>query len=240
MQAFERIIPALDKPSLEEGLASAKALVGRVGPFKAGMELVNAAGAPTLIRSLKELKADVFLDEKFHDIPTTVGNTAAVMLNLGVWMFNVHASGGLEMMKRAVAAAKGKCKVFAVTVLTSMDDRDCEEVYGAAVMPTVRKFALFAKKAGVDGIICAPWEVPALKAEPDLVGLQYITPSIRPTWYETNDQKRAATPREAIQMGADYLVIGRPLLQPPAAIGSPLDALKLIVEEVEQALSGRK
>lgn len=207
-----------------------------VGPFKVGLELLTAEGAPAVCHALHKLGAEVFADMKFLDIPNTVGAAAQAIASQGVAMFNVHASGGIEMMRAAVAN-KGNSLVLAVTVLTSMDESACRRSYGASPAEKVLQFALDAKEAGADGIICSSQELHVLKPLSELSGMFFVTPGIRPVWAVVGDQKRITTPAEAIRAGADYLVIGRPILKPPAEIGSPVEAAKRIADEIAEALA---
>jgi orotidine-5'-phosphate decarboxylase len=154
---------------------------------------------------------------------------------MGVDMFNVHASCGVEAMKAAVAN-KGMSKVLAVTVLTSLSDEECISVFGKASQQKVLEFANMAKDAGVDGLICSPKEVPLLRSRPELKDLLLVTPGVRPEWAAAGDQKRVMTPGEAIKAGSDYLVIGRPITKPPEnKFSSPVEAAIAIAEEIGKA-----
>ncbi len=234
MNPHERIIPALDVASLADAESMVKDLAPHVGPFKVGLELLHSEGTPQVVQKMHSLGARVFADVKLKDIPNTVAGAARAIARLGVAMFNVHASGGIEMMRAAVEN-KGAANVLAVTVLTSMDQATCIRIYGDRPEVVVLKFALEAKEAGADGIICSPGDLPLLKPRSELIGMIYVTPGVRPQWATANDQKRIMTPADAIRVGADYLVIGRPILKPPAEIGSPVDAAKRIADEIAEA-----
>lgn len=153
-----------------------------------------------------------------------------------VRMFNVHASASIEGMKEAVAN-KGAMKALAVTVLTTFDEKDVEHIYGqTSSVFKVMQFARDAAQAGMDGIVCSPKELMALRHAQLPKGFLKVTPGVRPDWAFQDDQKRVMTPAEAIRAGADYLVIGGPIRKPPAEIGTPVDAAKRIAEEIAEAL----
>jgi orotidine-5'-phosphate decarboxylase len=233
----DRIIIALDVQTKEEGIA----LVGRLRDartFKVGLELFTAEG-PALFRKLKALRKAIFLDLKLHDIPNTVAGAVRSAFKHGVQMMTLHASGGREMMARAAEAARAAAEsghgpkplLLGVTVLTSLRGADLEEVgMGADVASQVMRLAGLAKAAGLDGVVCSPQEIEALRREfgRDLV---IVTPGIRPQWAAAQDQKRIMTPAEAVAKGADYLVIGRPITGAP----SPNEAFLRVVEELDQS-----
>lgn len=235
MEPKDRIIVALDAPTLEEAAELTSMLRTHVGMFKVGLELLTWVGSVVVTRTFKDNGAKVFYDGKFMDIPNTVAGASKAVASLGVDMFNVHASGGVDMMRAAVEN-KGSSKVLAVTVLTSLDEDACVNVYGGSPDTVVPFFAKMAMNAGVDGIICSPKELRILKLEKELGHLIMVTPGVRPAWASVGDQKRVMTPGEAIKAGADYLVIGRPITKPPKEIGTPVDAAKLIAKEIEEAL----
>lgn len=208
-----KTIVALDFP----GSSQAMAFVGRLDPslckLKVGFELFVAEG-PGFVEALAGKGYDVFLDLKFHDIPNTVASACKVASRLGVWMINVHAFGGQRMMeaaREALAHESRPPKLIAVTVLTSMDDEDMRSVQ---VPVSAREQALYlsqlARQSGLDGVVCSAQEVEAMKAL-NGDGFLAVTPGIRPRGSEQGDQKRIVTPEEAFSMGADYLVMGRPI-----------------------------
>jgi len=232
---------ALDVPGIEEAEDLVKRLSGLVKYFKIGMELHNAAG-PEAVRMVRRHGGEVFLDLKFHDIPNTVGRTAEVVAGLGVFMFNVHAAGGSEMMRKAAQAARAsaarqgypKPLVIGMTLLTSIDQKilNGEMQVPGSLGEHVVFWSCLAQEAGLDGVVASPREISLIK---DACGPEFITvtPGIRPTWAETGDQRRTMTPKEAIALGGDYLVIGRPITAAP----DPVEAAQRILDEIEEGLS---
>jgi orotidine-5'-phosphate decarboxylase len=230
----DRIIIALDVPTKEEGIA----LVSRLKDartFKVGLELFTAEG-PALFRKLKALRKDIFLDLKLHDIPNTVGGAVRSAFKHGVQMMTIHTSGGREMMAKAaevageIARETGRPKpvLLGVTILTSLKGADLAEVgQPSDVAAQVLRLAGLAKAAGLDGVVCSPQEIEALRREYGRE-LTIVTPGIRPVWAAAQDQKRIMTPAEAVAKGADYLVIGRPITGAPA----PNEAFLRVVEEL--------
>jgi orotidine-5'-phosphate decarboxylase len=229
-----RIIIALDVQTKDEGLT----LVSRLKDartFKVGLELFTAEG-PALFRKLKALRKDVFLDLKLHDIPNTVAGAVRSAFRHGVQMMTLHASGGREMMAKAAEAAReraaetGRPKpvLLGVTVLTSLKGADLEDVgQPSDVTSQVLRLAGLAKAAGLDGVVCSPQEIEALRREYGRE-LTIVTPGIRPVWAAAQDQKRIMTPAEAVAKGADYLVIGRPI----TGAADPNEAFLRVVEEL--------
>jgi orotidine-5'-phosphate decarboxylase len=225
-----KIIVALDYADA----ASALALVERLDPalcrLKVGKELFTAAG-PELVRALVARGFEVFLDLKFHDIPNTVAAACRAAAGLGVWMLNVHASGGRRMMTAAQEALTDLPKrplLIAVTVLTSMSAEDLGEV-GVADSPAqqVLRLARLAQSCGLDGAVCSAQEAGLLRAE--LGGdFRLVTPGIRPAGADTGDQRRVMTPNQALRAGATDLVIGRPI----TAAADPLAALNEIRSDI--------
>ena len=212
-----RILAALDFPDGAQALAMAERLRGAVGGFKVGKQLFTAKG-PALMRALTSRGDRVFLDLKFHDIPNTVGGAVESALRLGVWMVNVHASGGRAMMAaareaadRAADAGGTRALVIGVTVLTSLDAAALRET-GVAAEPRdqVARLAALARESGLDGVVCSPQEIDVVR---QACGKDFaiVTPGIRGAGDAKGDQARTATAAGAIQAGADYLVIGRPI-----------------------------
>ncbi len=236
MRAQDRIILPLDVSSLEQARPLVVNLAAHVGYFKIGKQLIFAVGAPQAVKFVHDLGGKVFVDGKLNDIPHTVGEAASAIASSGVAMFNVHASAGIDAMMAAVALS-GSSMVLAVTVLTSFEENDGHLTFGAPIKAKVLQFARNAKLAGVNGIICSPQELELLRKREELKGLLMVTPGVRPAWAALNDQKRVMTPGEAIKAGADYLVIGRPITNPPEEIVSPVDAVQRIVEEIDAALT---
>jgi len=225
------IIVALDYPSADAALEMAAKLNPQQCRLKVGKELFTRSG-PQILEYLHKLGFDVFLDLKFHDIPNTTANAVAVAADLGVWMVNVHASGGRRMMDACVeklSVYKQKPLLIGVTVLTSMQSEDLAEI-GLNVSPLeqVTKLATLTHDCGLDGVVCSSHEVEDLKAS---FGKNFnlVTPGIRPSFAAKGDQRRVMTPSEAIAAGSDYLVIGRPITQAE----QPLKALEMILQEME-------
>jgi orotidine-5'-phosphate decarboxylase len=224
------IIAALDVPDAASALELAEQLAPVVGAFKIGKELFVAEG-PDIVRRVRDTGAAVFLDLKFHDIPNTVAKAVASAARLNVQMLTVHASGGTEMLRAAQAAAEESENtplILGVTVLTSMNETDLTEI-GIQKKPAqqVQHLATLATAAGLKGLVCSPKEITPLRAilPPET---QLITPGIRPAGTDTGDQKRVLTPPQAIEAGASWLVIGRPICaaeKPRAAAETILDSL---------------
>jgi orotidine-5'-phosphate decarboxylase len=233
--AKDRIIVALDVPSLEQATKAVRELSGCVGAFKVGLELITAEGSRAVVDAIHDTGSRVFYDAKFNDIPNTVAGAAKAAARLGVWMFDVHASSGPQAIAAAVAN-KGSSLVVAVSVLTSLDDGLSQQIFGAPAGAKVLELARMSVQAGADGLVCSPRELSLLKADPALRSLWTIVPGVRPAWASAGDQARVMTPGEALRSGATAVVIGRPILHPPAAIGGPRDALARIVDEIETVL----
>jgi orotidine-5'-phosphate decarboxylase len=240
LSARARLIVALDLSSADRAAQMAERLRGRVGLFKIGSELFGAEG-PVLARYLTARGEGVFLDLKFHDIPNTVRGAAREASQLGVRMFNVHASGGLRMMQAAREGAleardgkSGKTRpmILAVTVLTSLTGEDLHEI-GIAGSPeeVVVRWARLAQSAGLDGVVASAQEAAVVR---QACGPRFVivTPGIRPAASIPNDQARISTPEEAIRAGADYLVVGRPI----TAAEEPEAAAEAIVAEIDRSL----
>jgi orotidine-5'-phosphate decarboxylase len=236
MEAKDRIILALDVSGYDEAVETVRKFAGHITTFKVGSELFTSTG-PKVIRQVHLMGKKVFLDLKFHDIPNTVAKTAAAVARLGVFMFNVHALGGFEMMKQAADAIRkvsleeniDRPKLIGVTVLTSIDQAVLQDELGINLRMSaqVKHLAGLALKAGLDGVVAAPEDAEGIRNH---FGKDFliVTPGIRPSWAAPDDQKRMLTPKEALRKGADYLVIGRAITSQP----DPLDALKRIEEEI--------
>lgn len=225
-----RIIVALDFANESDALE----LVGRLDParcrLKVGKEMFTRSG-PQLVEKLVNRGYDVFLDLKFHDIPNTVAGACRSAAELGVWMVNVHTLGGKKMMeaaREAVDKSSSRPLLIGVTILTSMGQEDIVQV-GLSGSPAdnVKRLALLANDAALDGVVCSPKEVEMLRQS---VGTNFklVTPGIRPAWSEKGDQTRITTPSDAVRLGSDYLVIGRPV----TAAADPLEALQRIEDEL--------
>ncbi|MEE2698452.1 MAG: orotidine-5'-phosphate decarboxylase [Pseudomonadota bacterium] len=227
----KKIFVALDTTNLDFALNISKNLVGLVGGVKIGKEFFTALG-PDGVRAVASIGMPVFLDLKFHDIPATVAGAISAALLLEPFMINVHAAGGAEMMSAAVNAVNNHAKrplILAVTVLTSLSDKDLNSIgVGASSEKQVLQLAQLAKNQGIDGVVCSAHEVTSLrKAFGNEILL--VVPGVRPTWASADDQKRIVTPADAIAFGADYLVIGRPITESV----NPVEAVKRIADEME-------
>ncbi len=225
-----RVIVALDYPDAESALALVDRLEAAACRLKVGKELFTAAG-PALVETLARRGFTIFLDLKYHDIPSTVANACSAAAALGVWMINVHALGGRVMMqaaREALAREKRRPKLTAVTVLTSMAAKDLAELgIGGSPAEVVTRLARLAQSCGLDGVVCSAQETRKLRDECG-AGFCLVTPGIRPAQAGQDDQSRVMTPRAAMESGADYLVIGRPITRAP----DPLAALQQINREI--------
>ena len=230
MSCLSPIIVALDFPNADAALALAAQLDPAQCRVKVGKELFTRCG-PSIVEALQAKGFDVFLDLKFHDIPNTTAMAVKAAAEMGVWMVNVHCSGGLRMMAacREVLDQRSGPKplLIGVTVLTSMEREDLAGI-GLDLEPQaqVLRLAGLAAQAGLDGLVCSAQEAQALKlAYP---ALQLVTPGIRPAGSAQDDQRRILTPRQALDVGSDYLVIGRPISQ----AANPAQALAAVVAEL--------
>jgi orotidine-5'-phosphate decarboxylase len=237
LKAADRLVIALDIDNDEEALGLVADLKGSVGMFKVGHQLFTAYG-PDIVRRIIGMGGRVFLDLKYHDIPNTVAKASAEAAKLGVSIFNVHSLGGLDMMKAAAAAAKeaaGKHGlpepiVLAVTVLTSMDEMSLrrELKITRSLQREVAHLARLAQRAGMHGVVASPQEIKMLRRS---VRGEFVilTPGVRPAWAAKDDQKRVMTPGEAVKTGADFIVVGRPVLKAPDRKA----AVQKILEEIQ-------
>jgi orotidine-5'-phosphate decarboxylase len=228
MQAKEKIIVALDVSRIETARNLVAGLQGQVSWYKIGLQLFTLAG-PALVKEVKQSGAKVFLDLKFHDIPNTVQHAVDEACSLGVEMLTVHLAGGSEMVRAAIIGrASSSTLLLGVTVLTSQTDDTLSEIgIKRTVTRQVIALAELAKEAGITGLIASPKEIQPLR---ERFGNSFtiVTPGVRPSWSESGDQKRVMTPRDAVRLGADYLVIGRPITGAP----DPSEALTRIVAEI--------
>lgn len=231
-----QLIVALDVETAVEARQIVGELKDEVGAFKIGLQLFTSAGA-SFVREVAGSGCKVFLDVKFHDIPNTVASAAREVARLGVWMFNIHALGGSEMMLRTAEAVSDVCekegwerpKIIGVTVLTSSNRDTLLEVgIGEEVDSQVLNLARLTAKCGLDGVVASPHEVRSIREITDDRNFLIVTPGIRPDFATNNDQKRVMTPSEAVSAGSDYLVIGRPILMAK----DRLEAVKKILGEV--------
>lgn len=225
-----KVIVALDFADRQQALEFARKTSPAQCRLKVGKELFTSCG-PTLVKELVGEGYDVFLDLKFHDIPTTVRKAASAAAKLGVWMLNVHALGGSSMMQAAREGIEIVAKrpfLIGVTVLTSMSSQDLKEIgIDMPVPQLVDQLARNAMANGLDGVVCSAQEVPELRNSIGASAL-LVTPGIRPDWAAANDQQRIVTPQQALADGSSYLVIGRPITQHD----DPAAALELINESI--------
>jgi len=247
LEPRDRLLVAVDVSSVDEALVLVEELHGEVGGFKLGLELFSNTLAqlgtlPEEEEAIAKLRkwrklletGKAAWDNKFDDISNTVGAAAKALKPIVPLWFNVHASAGIDAMMAAVAN-KGEAMVAAVTVLTSLDAPNAELIFGASVQAKVLQFARDAKLAAVDAIICSPADLPFLTARPELKGLEYHTPGVRPAGADKGDQARVATPGGAIKVGATRIIVGRPVTKP--ASGTRVEAARAIVAEIEQAVT---
>ncbi|HEU5124216.1 MAG TPA: orotidine-5'-phosphate decarboxylase [Verrucomicrobiae bacterium] len=229
------IIAALDVPTAEKALELARQIAPAVGAFKIGKELFTAAG-PDIVKRVRDTGAAVFLDLKFHDIPNTVAKAIASAVRLDVQMLTIHTLGGSEMMRAAEASAQQTASqsgrnaplVLGVTVLTSMDGNALSEIgCESNVAKQVERLATLAVKSGLRGLVCSPLEIVALRQILP-THVQLVTPGIRTGAEKADDQKRTLSPREAMDAGANWLVIGRPI----SAAENPRVAAEKILESL--------
>ncbi len=252
----ERIIVALDMNDSDKASALAEDLLPHVGVFKIGFEFIYSQMAYWLGDSefqdattnlwrtrelVKLIGKKAFLDVKLNDIPNTVAKASKAIASMRPKMFNVHASAGREAIK-AAAANKGSSQLFGVTVLTSIERRECESIFGVHPEFKVLSFASALLDWGADGVICAPKEGQIIRSVPAFDKLLIACPNVRPSWAlgkDDQDKDRQMTPHDAIMAGIDMLVIGRPITNPPPEIGGPVEAAKKIGEEISQALKAK-
>src|SRR5438874_12798293 len=225
--AQEKIIVALDVPTKEKALALVKQLRDQISFFKIGLQLYTAEG-PEIVRAVLSTGAKVWLDIKLHDIPNTVARAVESANNLGVHMLTIHLSGGSEMIQAATAARANNMLLLGVTVLTSATEQTLREIGVSGKMDEqVLRLARLGVEAGIDGVVASPHEIKKLRAE---FGdkIKIAVQGIRPSWAEPGDQKRFMTPREALEAGADYIGIGRPITTHPR----PREAVSKILKEL--------
>lgn len=236
MPVKEKLILALDVSDVKYALEIVDKFKDYVGIFKVGLELFTAAG-PSIVQEINQREKRVFLDLKFHDIPNTVIKAALNATRLGVYMFNLHASGGLEMMRRCREAVVDLClkedfhkpKLLGVTVLTGLSQEVLRDELGIqhSLRTHVKQLSKLSTEAGLDGVVASGHEVALLRNHFGK-GFLIVTPGIRTSWSPPDDQKRTMTPRQAIREGADHIVLGRAVLSQ----SDPFKALELITAEI--------
>ena len=225
--ARDRLIIALDFPDPERALAAVHDLSGDVAFFKIGLQLYTAAG-PEIVRAVRATDAKVFLDLKLHDIPNTVAKAVEAAAQLDVAMLTIHLSGGRRMIEAAVASCPASLLLLGVTVLTSSDHETLRETgVDSHVEQQTLRLAELGAAAGIRGLIASPHELRPLRSRLG-TDIAIITPGVRPAWAAADDQKRFTTPRQAINSGADFLVIGRPI----TAHANPREAVQKIISEI--------
>ena len=233
MSREERLCVALDFGTRGEILDAARRFAPRVGWLKVGLEAFTAVG-PGIVAEVAETGARVFLDVKLHDIPTTVARAVAAASRSGAAMLNVHAFGGREMLtaaRKAAGTGPDAPRLIAVTLLTSLDPRALADLPVAGHPEGIaRRLAVLAKECGLDGVVCSAGDLPVVRS---CCGEAFFTvvPGIRPSGTAAQDQKRVATPRDALRDGADLLVVGRPVTAAP----DPMSALEALMAEIESA-----
>jgi orotidine-5'-phosphate decarboxylase len=226
--AADKIIVALDVPTKKEALELVEQLREKISFFKIGLQLYTADG-PEIVRAVLSTGAKVWLDLKLHDIPNTVARAVESANVLGVQLLTIHLSGGGEMIRAATSARKGSMSILGVTVLTSSTDETLREIgITDKADDQVFRLAKLGVENGIDGVVASPHEIKRLRAEfgdKIIIGVQ----GIRPTWAKPDDQKRFMTPREALDAGADYIGIGRPITRNP----NPDEAVEKILRDIE-------
>ncbi|HEY0427563.1 MAG TPA: orotidine-5'-phosphate decarboxylase [Pyrinomonadaceae bacterium] len=235
----EKIIIALDVETAAKAREIIAELRPEVGAFKIGLQLFTSEGA-SFVREVVADGVKIFLDVKFHDIPNTVAKAASEVARLGIWMFNVHALGGGEMMRRTVESVREVCekenlvrpKIIGVTMLTSANRDTLIEVgIGEEIEAQVLNLARLTAKCDLDGVVASPLEARSIRAMVEKKEFLIVTPGIRPVFATNDDQKRVMTPKDAVQAGADYLVIGRAV----TGAEDKSAAVRKILEELEAA-----
>src|ERR1700737_1086280 len=225
--AADKIIVALDVPTKKEALGLVGQLRGQISFFKIGLQLYTAEG-PEIVRAIVASGAKVFLDLKLHDIPNTVARAVESAASLGVQLLTIHLSGGSEMIRAAVSARKRGMSILGVTVLTSSTQETLDEIGIEEQLDRhVSRLGNLGVAAGIDGLVASPFEGGFLRRDLG-AKIRIVVPGVRPSWSEPDDQKRMMMPREAIEAGADYLVIGRPI----TAHKDPREAVEKIIKEL--------
>ena len=224
----DKIIIALDVADMQKATNVVKELSPYTKWFKIGSEFVLSEGAEDAIKMVKSYGGRVFLDCKFNDITNTVLRSVEVARDFGVDMCTVHSSVGRKTLE-VINQKKEGMKIIAVTVLTSLDDHSSKEIFGDEIKDTVIKLYKMAEETMCDGVVCSARDLNFIKSLSGCERLIKVTPGIRPLWSDSNDQKRIVTPHEAFEMGADFIVIGRPILFPPKEIGGSDKAIQEII-----------
>lgn len=233
----KKIIVPLDVETSDQARQIVRELKGFVGGFKIGLQLFTAAG-PSFVRELTDKGIRIFLDLKFHDIPNTVSRASLEVARLGVWMFNIHSLGGAEMMKKTARDLKEFCfrekiqkpKIIGVTILTSSNQGTLNEIgLEKDLAKQVLSLAQLTAKCGLDGVVASPLETRQIRKTVESKDFLIVTPGIRPEFATKDDQKRVMTPAQAVSVGSDYLVIGRPITKSK----DRRKAVKRIIDEIQ-------
>lgn len=235
MNASNQLIIALDFQTIEDAIKLIELLGDEANFYKVGLELfLNSKGE--ILNYLNKKKKKIFLDLKFHDIPNTTAMASIFAAKKDIFMFNVHATGGEKMMSKVIEEVRkigNSSLIIAVTILTSFSEKDLKETFKTEfnIQNLTINLAKLAKKSGMDGIVCSPWEAKNIKKS---LGNNFKTvcPGVRPLWASTNDQQRIMTPKNAILNGCDFLVVGRPITKNK----NPIVGLRLIKKEIEEGL----
>lgn len=251
MDPRDRLIVGIDVTNIRQTISLVESLIPYVDSFKIGLRSIYSMlmsvldpaldiqrygdNATDIRELLRLLDGKMFLDGKLAEIPDEMAETSRALQQIKIKMFSVHASAGRESVEAAVAN-RGDSLVVGVTVLTSIDHEGCMEIFGARPSRKVSDFAQMLYAAGANGIVCSPQEVRVLSQQPKLAHLLKITPGVYPDWMPiSGDQKRVATPTEAIEEGATHLVMRRSIIKPPPEIGGSVEAVKRILEEIAKA-----
>ena len=230
----ERLIVALDVSTAREAQSLVQRIGDAAGIYKVGLQLFTAEG-PGIVRDLVGSGRRVFLDLKLHDIPNTVSHAVKAAVELGAHMLTVHPSGGTAMLRAATEAAGGRLKILAVTVLTSLNDEDIQEIgVSGRVADQVLRMAALAQNTGCQGVVTSPREALLLRKALG-EGFAIVTPGVRPAGAESHDQQRIATPAQAMANGASHIVVGRPITH----AADPAAAAQAVISEMEKARIGR-
>ena len=228
-KAADKIIVALDVPTKKEALKLVEKLRDQISFFKIGLQLYTEEG-PGIVRAVSATGSKVWLDLKLHDIPNTVAKAVESASRLGVQMLTIHLSGGSEMVRAATAARINKMLLLGVTVLTSATEETLREIgIQGKIDDQVLRLVKLGVEGGIDGVVASPHEIKSLRLE---FGnkIRIVVPGIRPSWSEPGDQRRTMTPRETLEAGADYLVIGRPIVAHP----NPNEAVAKVLGEMNR------
>ncbi len=236
-----RIMVALDVDELSQAETLVEELQGLGITFKIGNQLGTYEGWKKAISFIHSHDAKIFCDTKFKDIPITVEKSARAITRLQPDFFNIMADNNFAALQGAVSGMQGSYNEFdlpppiilGVTVLTSISNEEAASIYGGSSAQKVEQFAVQAAGAGLDGVVCSAQEASLIRANPATKDMILVTPGIRPSWATEGDQTRITTPAQAVQNGSDYLVIGRPITQPPPEVGTSRQAVERIIEELK-------